>query len=128
MTKQERQELHNAIAMDVIAAIECVEKGGTHWRVNGMVARTAAHFASFNPPCPDHLLSPEHRPYSAENPYIPKLRETDGKFKTVVRYVGTCWEFPDGTFTSHFFTADQKAKSLGMVLEGKKDWRFSTNE
>lgn len=128
MTKQERQELYNAIAKDVIAAIECVEKGGTHWRINGMMARTAAHFASFNPPCPDHLLPPERRPFSKENPYIPKPREATNQIKTVVRLVGTSWQFPDGTFTSHFFTAYQKAKSLGMVLESHSKWRFSENE
>lgn len=128
MTNKERQELYNAIAMDVIAAIECVEKGGTHWRINGMMARTASHFASFNPPCPAHLLPPERRPFSKENPYIPKSRETTGQIKTVVRLVGICWEFPDGTSTSHFFTADQKAKSLGMVLESHSKWRFSETE
>ncbi|CAI1818226.1 Uncharacterised protein [Serratia quinivorans] len=128
MTKQERQELYNAIAMDVIAAIECVEKGGTHWRVNGMMARTAAHLASFNPPCPDHLLPPGRRQFSASNPYIPKPRETDGKVKIVIRQVGNGWTFPDGAFISHFLTADKKAKSLGMVLEFRSKWRFSETE
>lgn len=128
MTNKERQELYNAIAMDVIAAIDCVEKGGTHWRINGMMARTAAHFASFNPPCPDHLLPPERRPYSAINPYIPKPRKTDGTVKIVIRQVGNGWKFPDGTFITHFLTAEKKAKSLGMVLEFRSKWRFSETE
>lgn len=125
MTKQEK---YAEIVADILAAIDCSGRGETHWRINGTAARTAAHLASFNPPCPDHLLPPERRPFSKANPYIPKTRTTDGKVKTVVRYVGTCWMFPDGTFTSHFFTADQKAKSLGMVLEARSKWRFSETE
>lgn len=128
MTKQERQELYNAIARDVIAAIECVDKGGTHWRVNGMMARTAAHLASFNPPCPDHLLPPERRPYSANNPYVETLKPNPRQIKTVVRLVGTSWQFPDGTVVPDFWAADQKAKSLGMALESHSKWRFSETE
>ncbi|MFP7606837.1 hypothetical protein [Serratia quinivorans] len=123
-----KQETYAAIVADVLAAIDCSKRGETHWRINGMMARTAAHFASFNPPCPAHLLPPERRPFSKENPYIPKPRETAGQIKTVVRLVGTSWQFPDGTFTSHFFTAYQKAKSLGMVLQSHSKWRFSETE
>lgn len=123
-----KQELYTAIAVDVLAAMDCAERGESHWRVNGMMARTAAHFAAFNPPCPDHLLPPERRPFSRDNPCTPKSSETTGQIQTVVRIVGTCWEFPDGTRIPKFWAADQKAKSLGMVLEKRKDWRFSINE
>lgn len=123
-----KQETYAAIVADVLAAIDCSKRGETHWRINGMMARTAAHLASFNPPCPTHLLPPERRPFSKENPYIPKPREATGQMKTVVRIVGTSWEFPDGTIISEYWPASQKAKSLGMVLEDHRDWRFSINE
>lgn len=123
-----KQETYAAIVADVLAAIDCSKRGETHWRINGMMARTAARFASFNPPCPAHLLPPERRPFSKESPHVPKSREATGQIKTVVRLVGTCWEFPDGTHTPEFWRASQKAKSLGMVLEDRRDWRFSINE
>lgn len=49
------------------------------------------------------------------------------KYIEVVRLVGTCWEFPDGTRESGFLKADQKAKQLGMVLEQRQKWRYSNS-
>ena len=122
-----KKETHAAIAADVLAAIDCADRGETHWRINGMMARTAAHYASFSPPCPAHLLPVERRPFSRENPYIAKPVQTE-QSRAVVRLVGTCWEFPDGTRMPDFWKADQKAKSLGMVLENRQEWRYSFND
>lgn len=121
-----KQETYAAIAADVLAAIDCAGRGEAHWRINGMMARTAAHYASFNPPCPAHLLPIERRPFSRENPHVPKAAAVEAK--TIVRLVGTCWEFPDGTQLPDFWKADQKAKQLGMVLESHQGWRFSETE
>lgn len=54
--------------------------------------------------------------------------EKHKEIRTVVRLVGTCWEFPDGQRIPDFLKADQKAKSLGMVLERRQKWRFSESE
>jgi len=123
-----KQELYTAIAVDVLAAIDCAERGETHWRINGMMARTAAYLSSFNPPCPEYLLPKERRAFSSTNPQTPTICSSNSQVKTVVRLVGICWEFPDGTRLSRFLAADRKAKSLGMELERRRDWRFSTTE
>ncbi|CAI1834159.1 Uncharacterised protein [Serratia grimesii] len=123
-----KQELYTAIVVDVLVAIDCASRGETHWRINGMMARTAAHLASFNPPCPIHLLPAERRTFSKDNPQSPKPTSSDNKLKNVVRLVGICWEFPDGTRLSNFLAASQKAKSLDMVLGNRRDWRYSINE
>ncbi|CAI1056965.1 Uncharacterised protein [Serratia entomophila] len=47
---------------------------------------------------------------------------------SVVRIVGSCWEFPDGQRIPDFWKADQKAKALGMSLERHQKWRFSETE
>ncbi|MBL3522821.1 hypothetical protein IM876_09110 [Serratia plymuthica] len=122
-----KQETYAVIVADVLAAIDCADRGETHWRINGMTARTTAHYASFNPPRPAHLLPIERRPFSRENPYVPKEVQP-AEPKRIVRLVGTCWEFPDGTRMPDFWKADQKAKQLGMVLESHQGWRFSETE
>lgn len=53
----------------VLAAVDSLKRGEAHPRANNMMARTAAKGASFNPPCPVHLLPPERQPFSKDNPY-----------------------------------------------------------
>ncbi|UIA94526.1 hypothetical protein LU632_26175 (plasmid) [Erwinia tracheiphila] len=35
------------------------------------------------------------------------------------------WRFPDGEIVYRLLDAEKKAKSLGMVLEERRKWRFS---
>lgn len=103
------------IVAGCLATFDALKRGETHERANKMMKRTAAKNAAF--------LLPELRP-SREKTKMEKTTKTT----SVVRIVGSCWEFPDGQRIPDFLKADKKAKSLGMVLERHQKWRFSETE
>jgi len=103
------------IVAGCIAAFDALKLGETHKRANKMMTNTAAKNAAF--------LLPERRPASEKT-----KMDKNTKTISVVRIVGSCWEFPDGQRIPDFIKADKKAKQLGMVLERRQKWRFSENE
>lgn len=109
------KDQYAAIVADCLAAFDCLKRGEPHERANKMMHRTAAKNAAF--------LMPE-RPPASEKTKMDKNTKTT----SVVRIVGSCWEFPDGQRIPDFMKADKKAKQLGMVLERRQKWRFSENE
>ncbi|WGL77922.1 hypothetical protein [Serratia marcescens] len=109
------KEQYAEIVAGCLAAFDALKRGGTHERANKMMTNTAAKNAAF--------LLPERRPASEKT-----KMDKNTKPISVVRIVGSCWEFPDGQRIPDFLKADQKAKQLGMVLERRQKWRFSETE
>ncbi|MFC3950306.1 hypothetical protein [Serratia entomophila] len=109
------KEQYAEIVAGCLAAFDSLKRGETHERSNKMMTRTAAKNAAF--------LLPELRPASEKT-----KMDKNTKTISVVRIVGSCWEFPDGQRIPDFWKADQKAKALGMSLERHQKWRFSETE
>ncbi|HGE8458770.1 TPA: hypothetical protein ACGD77_002978 [Serratia marcescens] len=109
------KEQYAEIVAGCLAAFDALKRGETHERANQMMHRTVAKNAAF--------LLPELRATREK-----KKMEKSTKTTSVVRIVGSCWEFPDGQRIPDFLKADKKAKSLGMVLERHQEWRFSETE
>ncbi|CAI1891469.1 hypothetical protein [Serratia entomophila] len=103
------------IVISCLAAFDALKRGETHERANKMMRRTAAKNAAF--------LLPELKAASEKT-----KMDKNTKTISVVRIVGSCWEFPDGQRIPDFWKADQKAKALGMSLERHQKWRFSETE
>lgn len=103
------------IVAGCLAAFDSLKRGEPHERANQMMHRTAAKNAAF--------LLPELRAVREKT-----KMDKNTKPISVVRIVGSCWEFPDGQRIPDFLKADKKAKSLGMVLERHQKWRFSETE
>jgi hypothetical protein len=62
----QKTEKLEAIATDMIAAMECGRRGENHWRLNQISTNTANKIASFMPPTPIHLLPEERRPFGVD--------------------------------------------------------------
>ncbi len=63
-----RQTEFDAIARDVMAALECARNGQSHGRLNQMMLRTIVKDTAFMPPCPESVLPIERRRFTADNP------------------------------------------------------------
>ncbi len=63
-----RQAMYQAVVKDVMAAIECADRGESHGRLNRMMLRTVVLKTAFMPPCPESVLPPERRRFTNENP------------------------------------------------------------
>lgn len=109
------KEQYAEIVAGCLAAFDALKRGEIHERANKMMHRTAAKNAAF--------LLPELRAAREKT-----KMEKSTKTTSVVRIVGSCWEFPDGQRIPDFLKADEKAKQLGMVLERRQKWRFSETE
>ncbi|MEO9268648.1 hypothetical protein ABI244_05455 [Serratia ureilytica] len=109
------KEQYAEIVAGCLAAFDALKRGETHERANKMMTNTAAKNAAF--------LLPERRPASEKT-----KMDKNTKPISVVRIVGSCWEFPDGQRIPDFLKADKKAKQLEMVLERRQKWRFSETE
>ncbi|HGJ5883907.1 recombinase RecT [Arsenophonus sp.] len=56
---------------------------------------------------------------------IPAKKDSEVWMARLANGTGDAWRFPDGEIVHGFFEAERKAKEMGVVLEKRKQYRFS---
>ncbi|HGJ5855270.1 hypothetical protein, partial [Arsenophonus nasoniae] len=56
---------------------------------------------------------------------MPAKKDSEVWMARLANGTGDAWRFPDGEIVHGFFEAERKAKEMGVVLEKRKQYRFS---